>query len=347
MEIDFSTIIASKLEVPVKWKNGVSFIKKQQSRKSGFNFLEVSESKPLIQMAAFPMSLEIEKYINPYSPSSPKGSYISAYSFRDLVNSVPKFSKYYTPGSNTIEKIYGNMLKGVKVPEEFSSISSTFADAKQLFEQSKLAAMDGIPSNWWLANANPNNWASKIQDKAKLPELIIDMNNLSGSFNNKFSIIDGSNPVELKIKDKDSKALNRQRLSNKSSLEVIRFKYIWVNITRDWLDTEVFNMSNWYIPGFNRGYYSNGKAAQNNGVLPLIPTSVLIGTDIEITASIGDSDLSVIKTAIEDKHEVSIDVFPVSAVDSSSNKSLLTYNDAFVMAYISELTPLAPKMQIG
>ncbi len=79
-------------------------------------------------------------------------------------------------------------------------------------------------------------------------------------------------------------------------------------------------------------------------MLPLIPTSLLIGTDIEITASIGNRDLSVIKNAIEDKHEVSIDIFPVNTVDNVSNKSVLTYSDAFVMAYISELTPVAPKM---
>jgi hypothetical protein len=76
------------------------------------------------------------------------------------------------------------------------------------------------------------------------------------------------------------------RMTGDSNFEMRIAGYLMVSLTRPWFNAVIFNTLGWSLLGQAPGFCSSGSAVINTGVLPMVPTGVILGTEIQINASV-------------------------------------------------------------
>lgn len=291
------------------------------------------DKRPILQLNAFPMTLSPEVYKNPHSSINPNGSYNSLYAFSELTNTVPFFTEYYNASLNTISALYGNLLDGVTIDEQNQYTQSVIAQAQRNFESAHFANMDGIPGYWYPVYATPEDWfdTSNVQ---RFSEITLDLTN-TNSADGPYQTLSNDNEDMLTYLA-NNKAVNNTVIDRKTKLKSIKFKYLEVRLNRPWFNFSIFSLNGWYISGQNSGFFSSGNTINNQGILPLITTSLLVAININVDADWSPRDQHNLQKARLRGETTSIGPF-ITAADSSNSTEL------HVIGWISQLVPLAPQ----
>jgi hypothetical protein len=86
------------------------------------------------------------------------------------------------------------------------------------------------------------------------------------------------------------------------SLDIrVRFKFARINLRRSWLDTSLFSLGGWALAGRHRNDLSTGSLTGNTGIFPLLPTSIIIARDLQISATWSQSDVAFIRDRLAQK----------------------------------------------
>jgi hypothetical protein len=112
-------------------------------------------------------------------------------------------------------------------------------------------------------------------------------------------------------------------------------EYMLVTLRRPWLNPLLFDASDWFVAGEDAGFCSSGSLTDNRGVLPLIPTGMLIGRSVDIAAEWSASDASFVSAAKSAGEPVSFGPFLLSSPDKSA---------LHVIGWTSYLVPFSPKI---
>lgn len=72
----------------------------------------------------------------------------------------------------------------------------------------------------------------------------------------------------------------------------LSFRYCMVSMTRNWLNTTLMNLPNWYFPGMPAGFFSSGVPGKTLPQFPMLPFAFLAIRDLRISASWSADDLS-------------------------------------------------------
>jgi hypothetical protein len=75
--------------------------------------------------------------------SNPNGSYTALYSFRELVDPVPSFSRFYSPSGASTELSYGQLIAGACVDPGSQFAQGMISDAQRIYDESALQNMGG------------------------------------------------------------------------------------------------------------------------------------------------------------------------------------------------------------
>ncbi len=307
---------------------------------------QATVEKPVFQSNEFPFPIALDAYNNAYSPANPEGNYLHAFRFRDLVNAIPDLTKFFTTSANTVEQSYQNLIQGASIVEDSKFVSQAFYEAQQKFSVSKMSGLSQSPTSWQLANAIPYNWTDLLTTPKSLPKIHLDLQKLPTLFDDQYqTLLPSKNAIKLQSRTPGQQDGKHISLSTDSSLETISFRYLMVQVERSWLNTELFTMNDWYLSGQPIGYYSSGSTTNNDGVFPLMITGVLLGTQIEITGSLKANDTNFIHSQLQANKEVSVAQFPVENLMINGDKQQLNANAVYLMGYVSQLIPLAPRMQ--
>ncbi len=287
--------------------------------------------KPVLQFVAFPVALDTRRYANAVSDSNPDGDLRQLIALRNLVDPQPGFMQYYNPSGST-EQTYETILRGaIARAADSSSITTLLGDARQQFESHRFARMDGSPGWWRPVYAEPDDWYDMTKASERFQELTIDLTE-EGGHDAAYDFLGGGEPLHLSIGGRAA----RKSLDPQTRIRSLRLKYMFVSLRRPWLNPLLFQHAGWYLSQQVSGFCSSGDLRTNAGVLPLLPTGMLLARDVSLDVAWGNAD----QTFLDNKAEAPLDMvsvgpFPLRPSAPDSGVQLI--------AFISSLIPYSPK----
>ena len=110
--------------------------------------------------------IDISQYANPWLPQNPTGSQFATEMFSTLVDAVPLLDAVYVDSGVTVEELYEFVLGAVATPLPADAngevpanpVNTTLQNARQIFEQSKLASALHPALSYRASYASPTNW---------------------------------------------------------------------------------------------------------------------------------------------------------------------------------------------
>ena len=290
----------------------------------------VRSDKPVLQFTPFPITLDPDIYRNPRSDSNPNGDLRTLFAFRQLVDPVPSFSEYYNPRGNSTEAVYGQIVEGASVGVDDRFTTGVIADARRKFSENYFADMDGTPGKWRPVYAVPENWYD-TSIPGRFRDLDIDLDDQGGN-DGPFTMIGHPGELQLSVGgDLASKA----SLDPETKIRSVRMKYLLVQFRRPWLNFLLFESGGWYLSRQPEGFCSSGKTDENAGVLPLLPTGMLLARDISIDVEWSEREQAFLDAAASSRKPAFLGPLPLHSQGSSTSLQ--------VVGWISSLVPYSPK----
>ncbi|MEO6831302.1 MAG: hypothetical protein ABI378_03505 [Chitinophagaceae bacterium] len=306
-----------------------------------------AQMHPVIQLNMVPTPIDISQYANPYGPTNPNGDTISLFRFRELTNNIPDFETFYFSSGSYIEDVYANIVNGASSKPNATFTQQAFSNSIQKLANSKLAALTIYPGSWCPVFASPSDWYTQVTQKQNLFSTSLNLQDPVSSVNQDFTVIgnQGTESLDWNQINTQGKVVSTP-LNKGSVLNTVSYKFMVVQINRPWLDLSLFSMGGWYLAGQDTGFVSSGDATNNNGIMPLYTTAFILATDLEITGSLQQADASLLANNLDNNEAINLGPFNISSIISSpkSNNVTLSNNGYFIVAWISKIIGLAPKI---
>lgn len=289
----------------------------------GLSGNKLSQTK--LQLTRFPVVIDLDYYRNSHSSDNPTGDYCAAYRFYELSDEASQLTTFFE-GMHSVSSVWSGILNSTVSGDGY--MCNLLMQAKESFRLSRMYGMGGVPEDWYQVNAKPSNWYDLVVDSDNLTRIEIDPRSME--------------VVLCWDLDEDK----RQSLDSVSSVKRICMDVLNVEFVRPWLYRELLE-AEWEIPGIKRGYFSTGNMNYNDGVLPLIPQSMLVGTNLSIEGNFSKKDLAVLSDRSIGK--LSIGPFAVSTDDApveigqEQTELRISSKTTQVVGYISYVVPLCPQ----
>jgi hypothetical protein len=282
-------------------------------------------TKQILQLNAFPVQLNPETFANARSNSNPNGSLLPLYAFRSMVDSIPHFATCYSPSQRSSENIYGQIVYGASVTEESSFATRVLSDAKTIFEMMTFPNLDGSPGVWRPVYSFPEDWHDISQSGKFIDTNLTD-------FLDQYILLGSPVPLSWRVNDSEP-----QNLSPRTIIESIQFKFLSVNLIRPWFNSMLFSIGGWVLSGQAKGFCSSGRLDDNKGVFPLLPTGLIICSNIKFAANWDQADIGYLELAESEENKVSLGPFLIEPKRAASSFSL--------MGFVSTLIPFSPQVE--
>lgn len=173
-----------------------------------------------------------------------------------------------------------------------SSLARIFATARQNYEQTRRGSLVGNPP-WHVCEAFPANWFAESA-RENFVTMTFSSKRVRVNENSRFTSVGGGGGVSFGLWSVGASASHesqRHDISTETSDMTISFKLGRVDIRRRWLDNRLTSLNGWSTAGRPPGSYSNGDSNVNPGVFSLLPTAMLVVSDVKISANWGSSDM--------------------------------------------------------
>lgn len=286
------------------------------------------DAKPILQLNPFPTTLNTDLYKNPLSSLNPNGDIRSLFRFRQLVDPIPHLNRFYSASSGSTQNIYEEIVGGAAAPLSSSFSTQVIHDAQKKLKENAFERMDGLSGSWCPIYASPQDWYEAKIDRFKN----ITLDDLKGGDNySSFNLLGGEENLKLQAGTKTC------TLSKDTTIHSIEMKYLLVSFRRPWFNSILFDMNDWFLAGQGAGFCSSGNLEVNTGVLPLIPTGMIIGKEVSVNADWSKNDNAFLQGVKSTKEEVFLGPFRASSTKAADNI-------VEVIAWISDLIPYSPKM---
>lgn len=342
MSLDLTAALARALPEPAPAALGARLAKAAPfGRGPGAVFATGAAARPVLQLNDIPLPLNPADYRNPYSNTNPQGDQRTLYAFRALVDPVPEFGRAYRPSARSTERIYQNLVQGASVQMGQDFTTAVLASARQAFEESALENLVVTPGKWHPVYAAPSDWYDPAQ-RARFQPIELDLTDRNGS--GAFALLPGKERLQWRLGDPLRPEVTKEP-DTATKPTSLRFRCLQVTLERPWLDFELFALRGWYLQGQPPGYYSTGQAETNQGVLPLVPTRLLLGTDIRLDARVGADDRDVIGQAIATGVSLSLGPFNLGSIELAGDRLQAVPADKpalYLVGWCSDLVPLSP-----
>lgn len=239
---------------------------------------------------------------------------------------------------------------------QISSITTIFANARRTWDQTKRASVSQPDLFWHTTYAFPGNWFTPGA-ASNFSSIELDSESYYYSYDSRFSSWSGSGSYGYGFWKVGSASVSRDTSSvdiETSTTDIkVEFKLGRIEIRRPWLNSSIFTLSGWNVPGRSVGGYSNGKVDESNkGAFPLLPTAFIVARDIRISAKWGTTDYSRAQSSTSASAGVSWGPFTLSGTYKSGQTSV-TFKSDFdgvtitvpgiqIIGWLSAVVPSSP-----
>lgn len=183
-----------------------------------------------------------------------------------------------------------------------SAVRYAFQKARDVYDNARLGSLVQGGGDWRLSYAIPSDWANAT-GAINYGDFTLSSSNLNTTFSSTFESWGGGASfgfgfwsIGVDASGSTTTVHTHMDADNFS----LRAKVGNIMIVRPWFDAGLFRLNDWYVDGFDPGTISNGHLTDNsNGRLPLVPVSMIVARDIEITANFSASDYDYMRTQWE------------------------------------------------
>jgi hypothetical protein len=146
--------------------------------------------------------LDASQYQNPWAPQNPSGSQFATEMLSALIDAIPLLDAVYVDSGVTVEEMYEFVLGATAVPLPpgptgeipVNPVNTTLTNARQIYEQTKLASAMHPALSYHASSATPANWYDEAASKA-WTTVTINSNQTTKSPNSSFVRMGGLNRV--------------------------------------------------------------------------------------------------------------------------------------------------------
>lgn len=174
------------------------------------------------------------------------------------------------------------------------SVAAIFEAARLSFELSKLGSRLEAGSTWHLTLAQPPDWPA---DEAPFVE--VDLGTSRGLRLNpasRFKSFGGPGALSAGLWGYRARDTPRRQPIDGASMDLrVHFEFARVAVRRPWLDPSLFSLGGWAMAGRHRHDLSTGSLTGNPGIFPLLPSSIILARNLEISATWSRADSSFIR----------------------------------------------------
>lgn len=290
----------------------------------------VPSHKPVLQFGLIPVALDLKRYADARSNSRPDGELRPLVAFRDLVDPLPSFTRFYAPSGMSTERLYESILEGATLGSNNPFATRLLADAKAQFDANAFANMDGTAGRWRPVYAVPEDWHDLSID-GRFQNLSIDLTD-QGDGGGPYAMIGNPAPLGLSV---DGPATITKSPDPGTTIHSFRMKYLLVSFNRPWFRYELFQAGGWLLSQQGSGYCSSGDLHANPGVFPLLPTGMLLGKDVALDVTWGKTDQALLSSAPSPGAQISLGPFRLNLSAPAT--------DVQIVAWTSSLVPFSPR----
>lgn len=276
----------------------------------------------VLQYLPLPVTLDSRRYRDALSSSNPKGDLLPLRAFRDLVDPLPTFTTYYG-GQGSTEMVYSMIVHSATAPAQASFARGVIADSRQRLAQQAYSGLDQLPGTWCPVFASPGDWAEETPE-SRFADLSVDLED-AGTGTSPFAFIGRAPRIAFQT------AQGQVPVHPDTTITAVRMKYLLVTLQRPWLNTTLFATNGWRLPDQPSGFCSSGRLDDNDGVMPLLPTALLLARDVEVEADWARSDQQLLDRG--EYRGISLGPLPLGEHADST---------LHVIAWVSALVPRAP-----
>ena len=160
------------------------------------------------------------------------------------------------------------------------------------------------PAQWWKGDSA--NW-THLDMQSKLC-----CNH--GKYTNSYDASGGFSEGLFSIDCRSGYAKNHQQEGDISYNLSISMDFCTVLLERDWLITDWMKSEAWYLEGSREGKISSGTVGNNtnDNIMPIIPTAMIVGKNITLTANWSDSTRDFLKQSINSNANIGYGPFRIS-----------------------------------
>lgn len=200
--------------------------------------------KQVYQKLPAPITLDKNIYSEPYSAQNTSGNLKAAYALFELLDPVTKYHNLFLQSTASFSQTYKNIISRINHNNVNAEL---YNKANCLIYSDEVYAPSPLAHDFYLIETQPYNLFDE-----------------SGSY-----ITFTAGPAES-----DAEFIS----INSSEIRTIKFYGFLAHIKRPWYIEELFLQQEWCVIGCSAGAYSTG-TLPNNGMLPLIPATMLISID--------------------------------------------------------------------
>lgn len=285
----------------------------------------------ILQLNEFPVTLDPDLYENAKSNTNPNGDLRPLYAFRQLVDPVPTFASTYRPSWSSTETVYEQIIGGANAAPGADFAASVISSSQKAFDNNAFANLDGTVGSWRPIYASPEDWYDVSQPNRFRP-LNIDLQATQSAPQSLVPIGDNED-LMLKVGTEGE----GEPVASATTVRSIEMNYLLVTLTRPWFNSSLFSSDGWFLGQQSVGFCSSGSIDENSGILPLVPTSILLGMQATVDADWSAKESETLDAARAEGKPVFLGPFLIEGPESAATALQ-------VIGWISELTPLSPRL---
>lgn len=291
-------------------------------------------SKPVLQLNAFPVSLRPQDYANALSTQNPGGSLQALWALRQLVDPVPDFARYYAASGASTESAYRQIAQGARVATDDPFAQQTVAESQRILGAAHgYANMDQSLGNWLPVQATPGDWSSAL---GRYADLSIDLTQ-PAALASAFTLL-GSTSDDLQWLANAPGGRWKPQTATASRPQAVHLKYMMVTLSRSWYNALLFQVAGWGLAGQAPGFCSSGATDANGGILPLLPTAMLLATEVQIEGAWAAADQPLVAAARAGDAGLALGPFAVAPAAATPSIQ--------VIGWISGVVPFSPALAV-
>jgi hypothetical protein len=268
-----------------------------------------------------------------------------------LQNTIDQaWNKWVREGKQNVEKASNALRTTIN-----NAIAAAITQAQDAMNDQHAMAPQTLTGNKWFASyVMPTNWT---EPGCKGSKLTLSSNFLATKTSDQASDYSSSSQglFWTRTSSADGKTTTNTTGMQSNEFE-LSAELITVRIRRPWLNSILFNMTDWWAKGTPKGGISNGKIKGNeNSMLPLFPVAFIVAKDVTIKSKFTSQDTSHFVSESSSRQKSGWGWGPFSGGghynhSRSENDSFnATYADGVLklpglqlVAWISTITPASP-----
>ena len=194
-----------------------------------------------------------------------------------------------------------------------SSVVGIFSAARLMYQMTQRGSLFQPGVYWHMCQAMPGNW---LDPSAVFAQVTLSSDTLRLNTASKFLASRVAVGGLLRQRLGERAVWAPRPLPTEGTRIRISYRFARVEIRRPWLDPSLLSLGGWSMPGRPKHALSTGTLGDNPGLFSLLPTSMIVARDVQVSAQWSKEAVDQIQTTLSSGGQVSFGPFALSGAST-------------------------------